>query len=367
MEKKKILILMSGAGGHSSVALALKEAFEKKGHKVVFYDAVPKIFWSAYTVISRYFLSFWGFLFWASNVETASKIIVQISDRLFNKKVAKKVKQEVPDFIISDYPFITKLEEKVFSKNGHVPMGVVVVDPVTVHAVWFRGHPDFYFLPTKEVFEMAVEAGVPEKKLIYAGYPVKADFYKDEEKNGLRKYLGLEKDIFTLMIGGSSEGVGKIADLCEMLEELPAKYKFQAVVVCGKNKQLFRKLSTKYYFNNRFKVLGYERQMDLWIRAVDVVVSKAGPTNLYETVAARKPFLAFSYMPGQEEGNVAMINKEKLGMVEEDIEKVTKILKKWVVNPRLLLQYNKGIEKVREEQKEASNRIVEFVERYKKI
>lgn len=349
-------------GGHASVAQAIKEALEEKGHEAVYFDALPQILIPMYSIISRYLLPFYGFLFWTSNQKRASEIISKISNKMMEKKIEKRVKLVKPDFIISDHPLITKLPEEIFLKNGHVHLGVAVVDPITAHAIWFKGNPDVYFVPTKEVEQMVLSAGVPQEKVILTGYPIKKKFYEKPEKAVLRRYLGLEQDKFTIMLGGSSEGIGKIGKICEELALLGEQYKFQVVVVCGRNKSLFKKLAGIYYFDNRFKILGFERRMEDYLRVCDIVVSKAGPTNLYEAVASEKPFLAFSCMPGQEEGNLEIIRKEKIGMVEIKLEKIIKTLKKWIKEPKLLEEYRPNILKLKEKHRQASWKIVNYIE-----
>lgn len=347
------------------MAVALEQAFRERGHEVVSFDALPKFLIPTYGIISRYFLSFWGFLFWTSNKERASKIVAQLGNRLVANKIAEQIKREVPDFIISDHPFITKVKEEIFKTKLPVPLGVVVVDPVSVHAVWFKGKPDVYFIPTKVAGKLALEGGVPEEKIVYTGYPIRKEFYEKPNLKMLRKSLGLEAENFTILIGGSSEGLGKINDLCEKLGELSSRYEFQAIVICGRNKSLFRKLSSKYYYDPRFKILGYERHLPNYVLASDVVVSKAGPTNLYEAIAAEKPFLAFSCMPGQEEGNLELIRKAKIGIVENDIDRVLKILRKWIRVPKDLEQFRKGIEEVKNQQGNSAMNIVKYVEGFK--
>jgi len=364
MKKLKVLILMSSiGGGHKSVAHALQEALEERGHEVVFFDALPQVLIPTYSIISRYLLSFWGFLFWTSNEKKASDIISKLSNKMVEKKIARKVISTLPDFIISDHPFITKLPEEVFFKNGHIPLGVIVVDPMTAHAIWFKGRPDVYFIPTDDIQKAALAAGVPKERIIFTGYPVKKEFYEKTDIASLRSSLGLSPNVFTVMIGGSSEGIGKIEEICELMAEFPDKLKFQAIVVCGRNKILFKKLAGKYYFDKRFKILGFERRMPLYLKACDVVISKAGPTNLYEAVAAGKPFLAFSCMPGQEEGNLDLIKNERIGVVETDVKKIVHLIRKWIKEPVLLESFKPAIENLKERQKLASERVVDYIEK----
>lgn len=346
------------------MACALQEGFEERGHEVVFFDAIPSFFIPAYSIVSRHLLTIWGFLFWTSNQKRAAEVLSKLSNKITEKKITQQILSITPDFIISDHPLITKMPEEIFLKNGHTPLGVVVVDPVTVHKIWFKGNPDVLFIPTEQMKNQAIKAGVPMEKIVFSGYPIRKEFFQEMDITAVRESLGLRTDIFTVMIGGSSEGIGDIEELCLYLSKFPKKILFQAIVICGRNKSLFKKLANKFYFDERFKILGFEKRISNYLNASDVVVSKAGPTNLFETVACGKPFIAFSCMPGQEEGNLDLIKKEKIGIVEKDVWKVSRLIKKLSGNPRLLEEYKSGILTLRKKQKSATTRIVDYVENY---
>ena len=49
--------------------------------------------------------------------------------------------------------------------------------------------------------------------------------------------------------------------------------------------------------------------------AADVVMGKAGPNMLFESVTLGKPFIATNYIPGQEEINLELIRRHQLGWV----------------------------------------------------
>lgn len=55
------------------------------------------------------------------------------------------------------------------------------------------------------------------------------------------------------------------------------------------------------------RVLGYVSNMPEWMRASDVVVSKAGPGTIAEALCCGLPLLLVWYLPGQERGNVEWV------------------------------------------------------------
>jgi 1,2-diacylglycerol 3-beta-galactosyltransferase len=62
-------------------------------------------------------------------------------------------------------------------------------------------------------------------------------------------------------------------------------------------------------------VLGFTDQVPEYFRAVDLLVTKAGPGTLAEANAAQLPVVVYDYVPGQERGNVDFVRANGLGAV----------------------------------------------------
>jgi 1,2-diacylglycerol 3-beta-galactosyltransferase len=59
----------------------------------------------------------------------------------------------------------------------------------------------------------------------------------------------------------------------------------------------------------------------------DMIVTKAGPGTIAEALAMNLPIIITSWLPGQEEGNVAFVEKAKVGRVSEDPTQIVKLVK----------------------------------------
>ena len=60
-------------------------------------------------------------------------------------------------------------------------------------------------------------------------------------------------------------------------------------------------------------VLGFTDKIPEYFRAVDLLVTKAGPGTLAEANAAQLPVIVYDYVPGQERGNVDFVRHNGLG------------------------------------------------------
>ena len=97
--------------------------------------------------------------------------------------------------------------------------------------------------------------------------------------------------------------------------------------------------------NFNIKLVQYTDKMGDYIACADLVVGKAGPNLLFEAIAMERPFLAICHIHGQEDGNLGIIRKKKLGFVEENSKKASNLLKKIIENPEMLKKFEKTIKK----------------------
>jgi UDP-N-acetylglucosamine:LPS N-acetylglucosamine transferase len=84
--------------------------------------------------------------------------------------------------------------------------------------------------------------------------------------------------------------------------------------------------------------------MHEYIAASDVVIGKAGPNLIFESVACRKPFIAISHISGNESGNLGMIKDYNLGWVAENPFTAGKLIKDIIADPGLLQLKQAGLE-----------------------
>jgi 1,2-diacylglycerol 3-beta-galactosyltransferase len=64
------------------------------------------------------------------------------------------------------------------------------------------------------------------------------------------------------------------------------------------------------------------------------LVTKAGPGTIAESLNAGLPIILNSHVPGQEDGNVTYVQKERVGVWAPRTDRVVHALKKWLENPQ---------------------------------
>lgn len=83
-------------------------------------------------------------------------------------------------------------------------------------------------------------------------------------------------------------------------------------IVTGRNQSLRRRLEQVAWEIPTW-VYGFEQRMPEMMQAATLLVTKAGPSTIAEAANAGLPLVLYSYLPGQEEGNVDFVVSRGLG------------------------------------------------------
>lgn len=94
----------------------------------------------------------------------------------------------------------------------------------------------------------------------------------------------------------------------------------------------------------RLRVLPFTREIAPFMAASDVIMGKAGPNVLFEALALERPFIATTYFPGQEKGNLQFMQRHDIGRVALNLEEQLELLQalKAIQNPRDRLNTKSG-------------------------
>jgi 1,2-diacylglycerol 3-beta-galactosyltransferase len=186
------------------------------------------------------------------------------------------------------------------------PFATVVTDLTSCHPTWFHPGVTACFVPTEEVASQARRAGLVASQIIMHGLPIRPAFAAPlPSRPTLRKRLGLAPDGAVVLLVGGGEGMGLLEPTAAALgARLPPSA--QIVVVCGRNAALAARLASKRW-PCKMVVKGFVSNMDEWMGASDVVITKAGPGTIAEALIRGVPLMLNGAIPCQEEGNVPFV------------------------------------------------------------
>jgi UDP-N-acetylglucosamine:LPS N-acetylglucosamine transferase len=221
-----------------------------------------------------------------------------------------------PDLVVCVHSLLTyPILRAMRHANCAAPLFMVVTDLASIHRSWVVPEVDRCFVPTAEARAEMIARGMPHAKMRQSGLPIHPAYSippAEQPREALRLSLGLHPELFTVLIAGGGEGVGRLDDISRDLARsgLP----IQLIVVAGRNQALQRSLNARReQLGVPHKVHGYARNMPELIRASNVIVTKAGSVTIAEALASGLPIVLSSVIEGQESGNVDFVLRNGVG------------------------------------------------------
>lgn len=399
MKSKKVLFLeASGGGGHISITTSIIQALRKNYPHIetIRADLIPPLAHKFYQFSSRQFVNAHMLLYKATNNQRGEMFASKINSVISRKKLVSVLEETKADLVFSNYSFaIDDVPEILSEIKKPTPFVVFVPDPFTAHSFYFSKTADKTLVSTLTTYQAALHKGVPIQNLQITGHPVREEFRKrPADISSLRKELGLSPDVFTIMFGGSGHGAEKTLEILaqlgvkpntdlikDMLKRANLNYKtyyklflkafqhqykklpkFQAICVCGDNIEL-KKTLEMLDFPGYIKPYIYLNPQNIasLVHASDLIVGKAGPNILFESIMAGKPFMAAYHIKGQEDGNIDFIRSTQIGFVEENPQDMARMIETILLNKEILGYTRAGIENIYKEHKNAAETIAETI------
>jgi len=272
----------------------------------------------------------WGASFYATDGRARARMITSSLWPVARLGARRLVRDHPADLIVTVHPIANTFALRALGRN-RPPFYTVVTDMVTTHALWFDSRSDHIFVPTETARERALAYHIPSEKIEVVGMPI-ADRYcaPPGDKNEMREKLGwpLDKPI-VLMVGGG-DGMGPLGKTARAIDE--SGLDVGLVIVCGRNEKLKTNLESQTWENPTF-IYGFTRDLPDFMRASDVIVTKAGPGTIAEALNANLPIILYAKLPGQEDGNVTFVESEGAGVWAPKPQLVVRTLTRWLCRP----------------------------------
>jgi 1,2-diacylglycerol 3-beta-galactosyltransferase len=150
------------------------------------------------------------------------------------------------------------------------------------------------------------------------------------DKALLRKHLGWPKAKKVVLVVGGGDGMGPLAETARAIDA--SGLDVCQVIVAGRNNKLKAELKEQTWENPTF-IYGFSHDMPDFMRAADVIVTKAGPGTIAEALNAELPIILYAKLPGQEDGNVDFVVSEGVGVWAPEPLAVVRALTRWVCRP----------------------------------
>lgn len=351
-QTKPTVSIFTTSEGHLSIAQAAESALKKNQYKTHF-NLGKGTELNFYTPFYLFFPQLFKIPFQLSSFKTTHRIIHGYSKLAYQKQTSSALKSQKPQAVLSCFYMYNHLLYKTNFNQINQPFLFlnIITDPRSISPLIPSPHAINFVFDQKAV-DICLSYNIPKEKIINSGWFVRDQFEEEYQKEKVRKQLKLDPKTLTLLVVTGSEGTNSI------IKNFPAfintKQPVQVIFACGKNQTLLKTITTlskairTAHPKNKTKIttLPFTKNIHLYLQAADLIIGKAGPNLLFESVATHTPFLATTHISGQEDGNLDIIKEYRLGYVEENITKSTKLIKHLIQNPQTLNSFTPHLKKL---------------------
>ncbi len=305
----RILIITAAFGeGHNSAARNLALALDAAGAVTQVSDpcmlGAPRltaIVNSGYRYVTTHFPQVWAKIYRSTDRCDLSK---QDSPplRMAQSALADLIGKFQPDAIVSTYPLYPYLLTRIFAGPvARIPLFVVVTDSIEINAAWLRARCDRWLVTDTTTREMMARTGLPGEKIIDTGFPVHPAFSQLAPVA-----CAASCDPFRILYFPTAKLPFVRRHSRALLDASPAVH---LTIVLGRNVRLLysRAREIQKAYPGRVRLVGWTRRVPQLLNQHHLVVGKAGGATVHEAIAARCPMLIHHLVPGQEEGNLRLL------------------------------------------------------------
>ncbi len=305
-----ILLLSANTGeGHNATAKAIMEVYQRQNIPCQLEDTLAflspgfsKFICNWHVRLYRYGpkLFDWGYRFaeYTAAQDDFNPIYELLA--LGAKKLRDWILAQDFDAILCTHTFAGLMLTEIRRSWGlEIPCYFVDTD-YTCHPTVEQCQLDGYFIPTADQIGEFEVAGIPSEQLLPFGIPVRQAFYQRQSRQDAREQLGLDPESIYVLLMCGSMGCGPIEKIAkDLVKALPENAR--VIAVCGSNASLFA--SMEKLQSPRLTVLGFTTNIDIYMDAVDLMITKPGGLSSTEGANKGLPMVFFNLIGACESRN----------------------------------------------------------------
>jgi UDP-N-acetylglucosamine:LPS N-acetylglucosamine transferase len=222
------------------------------------------------------------------------------------RRLKRLLQEAAPDLVVVTHPlFLAEIIARARAElAADFRLATVVADPMNPHASWASPSADVLFTVSAEAAARILGFGISERRIEPVSFPVDPAFLLPPAKEVARRRIGLPNgDSPAVLVAGGGAGSGTMwRSWAHLRSALP---NIDIMLAPGGNRRLRRAVQS----DPRTFIVGHRGSMLEAIAAADVVISKAGPSTIFESLAVGVPLVITSEVGRQEEGNATFAER----------------------------------------------------------
>ena len=368
LNKRPFILILTGSfgHGHNTAARNLEDAFRQSVGPDARVEVVD-FFSLAYPRINALLRK--GYAFAINSVPAIWKQLYRLADarssslvpfKAISRKLDRYLTEQQPCAVVSVFPFFPLLVGQTYPDKAarSYPFFTVVTDAIAINAIWCQGQSDLLFVTDQWSKDIVLAQGVAAECVRDYGFPLSLPNELTTEPLGLPSRDGPR--ILYLPTTRTAHVRTTLNHLVPWCLEHDARL----TLVLGDHHERLSRLVKEVesqFPESQLSIHGWHDGVPSLMRRHHVTLTKAGGATVSEALGAECPLVINYVVPGQEEGNVELMNRSDCGRSIKDAKELPNILTEILIknDAALWQQLRQNLQRLNRAQ--ASQRIVEDV------
>ena len=242
------------------------------------------------------------------------------------KNLLKEIHSYRPDLIISVQCMFTRSISYMIEKYKlNIPFYVGVIDLIDPPNVWQDKKAVMTFVPTETIRNDYISKGFDPNKVLVSGFPVRDDIIVPVTA----KKVG---DRTRILMVNTSTNLQKNIDF---LHEVCRLKNIDVDFICGLDESLYKTLLKRQeegLIPDFVKIHGFVTNMNEFLANAHIILTKAGPNVIIESVRSGTAIIITGHIHGQEDKNYLFVTENGYGLRCEEPEKLYEILNGFIAS-----------------------------------
>ncbi len=312
---KKLLLLSVGFGqGHHAAAAAAAEEFTTRGWQCRTVDpcreAHPFVFGISqayYRFCVRRAPELWAVTYAMTDAADWTRCVRWPLLKEATEYIEQQLQEWQPDLVICTYPLFAYMLDAIAARSGRShPYAMLVTDAIAVSSPWMKSRAPLVFVPDALTHaQVTARYGLPDERVIAAGFPVRHSFTPSSLSAPTKQTLRI---LYACYISRRRS----LEQVSAMLTAFPEAH---ITVLAGDFATLFHRHFAADVKAGRLTILQQTQEMPRLFATHHVYIGKAGAATVFEGYSARIPLFINYALPGQEQGNLELLERDGAGQI----------------------------------------------------
>jgi processive 1,2-diacylglycerol beta-glucosyltransferase len=305
----RILIVTAAFGeGHNSAAKNVSLALQSAGAVTRVADpcllgapGITALLSRGYRMVTNRLPRVWAMIYRSTDRCDFSKRSSPVM-RFPERALGALIDEFKPDALVSTYPLYPYFLKRIPQGIGAgFPVFTVVTDSIEINAAWLRAPSDWWLVTDPTTRDEVIRKGLPPERVVDTGFPVSPLFAELPPVDG-----DGEHGEFRVLYFATARRTCLVKHGQALLEADPS---VRLTIVLGRNVRALAGVARelKREHPGRVRLIGWTKRVPHLLTTHHLVVGKAGGATVHEAIAAQCPMLIHHLVPGQEEGNLRLL------------------------------------------------------------